>query len=44
VTNTAPNTPMLLDYVEIGEPAGLSAASVKPCLVKNMKWRVVTIE
>ncbi|KAK3717680.1 hypothetical protein LTR37_005747 [Vermiconidia calcicola] len=43
VTSTAPITPMLLDYVEIGHLPNLRADSVKPFLVRNLRWRVVTV-
>src|SRR5271156_291618 len=43
VTSTAPMTPMLLDYVKIGELEDLSPDNVKPFLVKRLKWRVVDV-
>ena len=43
VTDTNPITPMLLDYIEIGQLADLTPANVVPFLVKNLKWRVVTV-
>lgn len=36
-------TPMLLDYVKIGELEDLSRDNVKPFLVKRLKWRVVDV-
>ena len=43
VTSTAPITPMLLDYVKIGELADLSPEKVKGFLVKMLKWRVIDV-
>lgn len=43
VTDTNPITPMLLDYIEIGQLADLTPANVVPFLIKNLKWRVVTV-
>jgi len=43
VSNTAPITPILLDYVQLGDLADLSMANVKPFLVKNLKWRILTV-
>jgi len=43
VTDTNPITPMLLDYIEIGQLADLTPANVVPFLIENLKWRVVTV-
>lgn len=43
MSNTAPITPILLDYVQLGDLADLSMANVKPFLVKNLKWRILTV-
>ena len=43
MTSTAPVTPMLLDYVKIGELEDLSPNNVKPFFVKKLKWRVVDV-
>jgi hypothetical protein len=43
ITNTAQITPMLLDYIQIGELQDLTPASVKTSLVERLKWRLVTI-
>ena len=37
VTDTAPITPMLLDYVQVGQLADLTVRNVKPFLIKNLK-------
>ncbi|KIX96367.1 uncharacterized protein Z520_08145 [Fonsecaea multimorphosa CBS 102226] len=41
-TDTAGITSTLLDYMLTGDLADLSPENVKPFLVKNLKWRVVT--
>jgi tyrosinase len=42
IDSTAIN-PMLLDYVKIQELESLEPVHVKPFLIKNLRWRVVTI-
>ena len=44
VQGTTALTPILMDYVQIGELESLSPAHVKPFLIKNLKWRVVTFD
>lgn len=43
VTGTVIITPILLDYIKLGQLPDLSPESVTPFLVKNLKWRVVTV-
>lgn len=43
VTDTAPITPILKDYVRIGELQSLAPEHVEPFLIKKLKWRVVTV-
>ena len=43
ITGTTVINPILLDYVQTGELADLSAEQVKPFLVKHLKWRVVRV-
>ena len=43
VTSTVVITPILKDYVSIGQLADLSPESVTPFLVKHLKWRIVTV-
>ncbi|KAF4627308.1 hypothetical protein G7Y89_g10846 [Cudoniella acicularis] len=43
VSNTSPVNPILLDYIEIGELESLRPEHVKPFLVKNLEWRVLTV-
>ena len=44
VQGTTALTPILMDYVQIGELESLSPDHVKPFLIKNLKWRVVTFD
>ncbi|KAL9070477.1 MAG: hypothetical protein Q9157_005808 [Trypethelium eluteriae] len=41
ISGTKPITPMLLDYVKIGELPDITPANVVPFLTKNLKWRIV---
>ena len=41
--DTAPITPILMDYILNGSLADLTPENVQPFLVKNLKWRVVTV-
>ena len=43
ISGTNPITPMLLDYVKIGELPDISPVNVVPFLVKNLKWRIVPV-
>jgi len=43
ISGTNPITPMLLDYVKIGELPDITPANVVPFLVKNLKWRIVPV-
>ena len=43
VTNTTPITPMLLDYIKIGQLQSLEPEHVKPFLISRLKWRVQTV-
>jgi hypothetical protein len=43
ISGTNPVTPMLLDYVKIGELPDITPANVVPFLVKNLKWRIVPV-
>lgn len=40
VSDTTPITPMLLDYIKIGELANLEPENVKPFLVDRLRWRI----
>lgn len=40
VSGTSAITPILLDYVEVGELQSLSPEHVEPFLKKNLSWRV----
>ena len=42
-TSTSPITPMLRDYIQIGELEGLALEQVVPFLTKKLYWRVVGI-
>lgn len=42
-TSTNPITPMLRDYIRIGELEGLAPEQVVPFLKKSLYWRVVGI-
>ncbi|KAL8787253.1 MAG: hypothetical protein Q9195_007863 [Heterodermia aff. obscurata] len=44
VQGTTALTPILMDYVQIGELESLSPDHVKPFLIKNLKWRVATVD
>jgi tyrosinase len=43
VADTAPITPMLQDYVKLGQLQNLTPEHVRPFLVKNLKWRITTV-
>lgn len=43
VSGTVVITPILKDYILANELADLTPESVKPFLVKNLKWRIVTV-
>ena len=43
VRSTSPITSMLLDYVQAGVLGSMRPEHVHPFLVKNLKWRVVTV-
>lgn len=43
ISGTKVITPMLLDYIEIGDLADLSPANVVPFLIANLKWRIVDV-
>jgi tyrosinase len=43
VRSTSPITSMLLDYVGTGELGSMRPEHVRGFLVKNLKWRVVTV-
>jgi hypothetical protein len=43
VRSTTPITSILLDYVTTGELASMGSEHVRPFLVANLKWRVVTV-
>jgi hypothetical protein len=43
ICGTNPITPMLLDYVKIGELPDITPANVVPFLIKNLKWRIVPV-
>jgi tyrosinase len=43
VTDTAPITPILLDYIQVGQLDDLTVRNVKPFLIKHLKWRIVTV-
>jgi tyrosinase len=43
VRSTNPITSMLLDYVHTGELASMRPEHVRPFLVANLRWRVVTV-
>ncbi|KAH7178750.1 common central domain of tyrosinase-domain-containing protein [Fusarium sp. MPI-SDFR-AT-0072] len=44
VTSTTPITSLLLDYAKIGQLGSMGADDVEPFLIKNLKWRVQTID
>ncbi|KAF4334818.1 tyrosinase precursor (monophenol monooxygenase) [Fusarium beomiforme] len=44
VTSTTPITSLLLDYANAGKLGSMSPEDVEPFLVKNLKWRVQTID
>lgn len=44
VTSTVPITSILLDYVETRILESMRPEHVKPFLVQNLKWRVVTVD
>ena len=43
ITHTTPITPILLDYVDCQQLQSLAAEHVEPFLIKNLKWRIVTV-
>ena len=43
IRSTSPITSMLLDYVQAGVLESMQPEHVHPFLVKNLKWRVVTV-
>lgn len=43
VSGTVVITPILNDYILIGELRDLTPESVEPFLVKHLKWRIVTV-
>ena len=43
ISNTAPISGILKDYVSAGQLADLTAPNVKPFLIKNLKWKIVSV-
>lgn len=44
ITSTEVLTPMLIDYIRIGDLRSLDPTDVKPFLVDRLRWRVLTID
>ena len=43
VSDTTPITPMLMDYIKIGQLTSLEPEHVKPFLTDRLRWRVQTV-
>jgi tyrosinase-like protein len=43
ITSSEVLTPMLIDYIKIGELRSLEPSDVKPFLVDGLRWRVSTV-
>jgi hypothetical protein len=43
ITSTAVLTPILIDYIKIGDLRSLDPNDVKPFLVDRLRWRVSTV-
>lgn len=43
VCDTTPITPILMDYIKIGQLVSLEPEHVKPFLTDRLKWRVQTV-
>jgi tyrosinase len=43
ITGTSAITPILKDYVKIGQLESLDATHVKPFLIDRLRWRIVTV-
>ena len=43
VSDTTPITPILMDYIKIGQLTSLEPDHVKPFLIDRLRWRVQTV-